>query len=218
MIVEVFRNGSQVVLRELVDVTLEARLRSAALIVPPRLFLGEIGQRLEPSARQPEEQAALAVDHGDDRALAAAQQRHQRLEVEVGPDVNAVRHAVAQRARAPERVEPGGEDGEALDARAVEVVREVAADALEVGLNPALLVVGEVAPAAEGRLVRLVQKRVDLRRRARRRARHLGLEAEEEADRQAILSPESGQLPEPVPCDRTRHSVPPCHERGILFL
>ena len=61
--VELLGDRAQVLARELVDVALEARLRPAALVVPSGLLLGQVGERLEPPAREPEEEAALAVDH-----------------------------------------------------------------------------------------------------------------------------------------------------------
>ena len=143
--VEVGGNGSEVIAGELVDVPLEARLRPATLVVTSGLLLGQIRERLEPSVHEPEEQTALAVDDGDDRSLAAAEQRNERPEVEVGADAHAVRHRLAQSVDAPELVEPRGEDGDALRAGAVEVVREEVADALEVGLQPRLLVVRQLA-------------------------------------------------------------------------
>ena len=51
-------------------------------------------------------------------------QRDERREVEVRPDADAVGHGLAERVRAPERVEPGREDRDALRPCTVEVVRE----------------------------------------------------------------------------------------------
>ncbi len=117
VVVEILGDRAQMLSRELVDVPLVARLRPAALVVPSRLLLGQVGQRLEPPARQLEEEAALAVDHGDDRALAAPDERHERRDREVRPDADdVVRHALAERVRAPEPVEPGREERDALHA------------------------------------------------------------------------------------------------------
>ena len=115
--VEVGGDVAEVIAGELVDVPLVASLRPAALVVTSRLLLGQVRERLEPAVRELEEQAALAVDDGDDRSLAAAEQRNERREVEVRADAHAVRHRLAQSVDAPELVEPGGEDGDAAACR-----------------------------------------------------------------------------------------------------
>ena len=135
--VEVGGDVSEVIAGELVDVSLEACLRPATLVVTSGLLLGQIRERLEPSVHELEEQTALAVDDGDDRSLAAAEQRNERPEVEVGADAHAVRHRLAQGVDAPELVEPRGEDGDALRAGAVEVVREEVADRSKSDCSPA---------------------------------------------------------------------------------
>src|SRR4051812_14928900 len=100
--------------RELVDVPLVARLGPAALDVTSRLLLGQVGQRLEPPARQLEEEATLAVDDSHDRALAPPGERHQRRHREVGAYADEVLDRLAEGIRAPETVEPGCEQCHAL--------------------------------------------------------------------------------------------------------
>ena len=186
VVVEILRDRAQMLARELVDVPLEPRLRPAALVVPSGLLLGEVGQRLEPPARQLEEEAALAVDHGDDGAFAPSDERHERRDREVRPDADGVLDSLAERVRAPEPVEPGREQRDALHARAVELVREEVTDPLEVRLEPQLLVVRQLAPAGDGRPVRLVDERVDLRRSVGAGRRGRRVEPDEEADREGV--------------------------------
>ena len=80
--VELLGDLLQVLVDELLDVALVARLRPAALVVPAGLLVVVLGDLLEPPAAQPVELAALAADDGDERALAAADERHERREVE----------------------------------------------------------------------------------------------------------------------------------------
>src|SRR5881392_736283 len=149
--------------RELVYVPLEARLRPASLVVPAGLLLGQVGERLQTAVRQPEQETPFAVDQRDDRPVAAPQQRDERLEEKVGADADAVGHGLAQRVRAPGGVEPRGEDRQPLRPVALELVREVVADPLEIGLETELLVVPQLLTVRQRRLLRLVEQRIDLR-------------------------------------------------------
>ena len=76
---------------ELVGVALQARLRPAALVVAPRLLLEVVGQVLEAAGAEPVEAPLLAADDEDERALAAADERHERREVEELADLDPVR-------------------------------------------------------------------------------------------------------------------------------
>src|SRR5205807_1104144 len=90
---------AQVVPRELVDVTLEARLRPAALVVPRRLLVEALGDLVQPAAAQLVDVAALTAHDGDERAVTTRDERHERRHVELGTDA----HAVAARKPASSR-------------------------------------------------------------------------------------------------------------------
>ena len=68
---------------ELLDVPLEAGLRPAALVVPARHVVRTVDDLVQPPGAEPEQVAALAADDGDDRSLAAADERNERREVEL---------------------------------------------------------------------------------------------------------------------------------------
>src|SRR5262245_8875658 len=57
---------------ELLDVSLVARLRPAALVVPPRLLLRPVDELAEPSALQTEQPALLPANDGNECAVTAA--------------------------------------------------------------------------------------------------------------------------------------------------
>ena len=120
---------------ELLDVPLVARLRPAALVVPPGRVLGAVDDLLELSGAQPEQLTALAPDDRDDRAVPAPDERHERREVELAPDAHLVGDRLGQREHAPDVVEAGDEDREPLGPVARELVLEVVGDPLEVGLQ-----------------------------------------------------------------------------------
>ena len=111
--VDVLGDLLQVVVDELLDVPLVARLRPAALVVAAGRVVGLLDDLLEPAGAQAEEVAALAADEHHQRALAAADQRDERREVEAAADLDRVRHARAQRQRRPEVVERRAEDAPA---------------------------------------------------------------------------------------------------------
>ena len=155
------RDRLQVVLRELVDVALVPRLRPATLVVLARLLLREVGDLLELPGAQPVEEAQLAADVRNDRALAAADERDERREVEVAPDLDLVRHGLAERQRLPDVVEPGAEHRDAVGAVPVELLAEEVLDPLEVLAQPDPLLVGLVTAVGAVRLRALVDEGVD---------------------------------------------------------
>jgi hypothetical protein len=63
------------VVDELVDVPLEARLRPPALVVAPGRLVRLLDELLEAPRAEPVDVAALAPDEDDERALAAARGR-----------------------------------------------------------------------------------------------------------------------------------------------
>ena len=65
------------------DVPLVARLRPAALVVLARLLLAMVDDSSSRPPRQPVELPAFPADDGHDRALAAADERHQRREIQL---------------------------------------------------------------------------------------------------------------------------------------
>ena len=64
----------------LLDVPLVARLRPPALVVLPGLLLALVDDLLEPAGAQTEDLPALAADEGDERSVAAADERDERRE------------------------------------------------------------------------------------------------------------------------------------------
>src|SRR3954471_11339149 len=110
---------------DVLDVTLEARLRPPALVVLSGRLLGVVGDLDEAAAAQPVEIAALAPDDRDEGALAAADERHERRQIEALVDPDLVLDRARQRERPPEIVESGGEDSEPVGAVALEVEVEV---------------------------------------------------------------------------------------------
>ena len=136
---------AQVLGDELFDVPLEPRLRPASLIVAAGHLLGAVGDLVETPRVQPEEVAALTADEGDERPVAPTHERHERREVELASDVDAVRHGLDQCARPPHVVEARREHREPVRALALELVREPLADSLEVLSQPDALVVRQAA-------------------------------------------------------------------------
>ena len=187
------------VLGELVDVALVPRLRPAALVVLARLFLREVGDPLELPGAQPVEKAQLPADVSHDGALAAADERHERREVEVAPDLDLVGNGLAERQRLPDVVEPGAEHRDAVGAIAIELLAEEVLDPFEVLAQPDPLLVGLVAAVCAVRFRALVDKRVDARRCIARGRRVARMQVDVEADRAAFRRSESGELPQRVP-------------------
>ncbi len=72
----------QVVVHELLDVPLVARLRPAALVVPARLVLEMLDDLFQAAGVKAIDITALAADDGDEGTLAPADERNERREVE----------------------------------------------------------------------------------------------------------------------------------------
>ena len=176
-------HGAHVVGGELVDVPLEPGLRPAALVVAARLLLRVVGDLDEPPVTQAIDVAALAVDDRDERAVAAADERHERREVEGVVDRRGVGDLAGQRQRAPEAVQPGGEQREPVRALAAELLAEVAPHAVEVGAEALPLLVRQLVAVRRVRLLRLVERGVEARLRVRGRGRVRGIEVDVERDR-----------------------------------
>jgi hypothetical protein len=143
---ELFRHGLVVLVRDVFDMALEPRLRPPALIVAARSILRPVGDLGEPASLKSEQASGLAVDDDHERAFATADERDERCEQEVVGDADRVRHPHRQRERAPDVVEPRGEDGEAVRAVPVEVGVEVSLEPLEVRLQTLANLVRKVTP------------------------------------------------------------------------
>ena len=145
-------------------------------------------------------------DDGDEGAVPAPEQRHERREQEVVGDARRVGHGRRQREDAPDVVQPGREHGEPVGAVPVELAVEEPLEPLEVGLQPAAHLVREIGPRRAVRLRREVEQRVHARRRVAGRRDAARIEVEVEADRAAVLGPERRQLAQTVEADhRCRH-------------
>ena len=109
---ELVGDALEVVVDELVGVALEASLRPAALVVSPRLLLEVVGEVLETAGAEAVEAALLAADDERRGALAAADERDERRQVEKPADLDLVRHDLGERQGPPHVVEAGAEDGQ----------------------------------------------------------------------------------------------------------
>ena len=94
-----------------------------------------VGDLVQPAGPQAIELTSLTTDDRDDRSFTAADERHERREMELSADPDAVGNRLDERARPPDVVEAGGEDREPVGAVADEVVLEEVADAREVLLQ-----------------------------------------------------------------------------------
>src|SRR5262249_54383750 len=150
----------QMLLDEAVDVALVIRLRPAPLIVAARLRVRAVDDFHQLARAQPVELAALAADDRDEGSFAAADERHERREEELAIDLDLVADGFGERQRPPDVVESGAEEREAVGAVAVELVAEVAADAVEVSLESDPLVVRQAGPTDEFVFRSLVEQRV----------------------------------------------------------
>ena len=204
-----------VLVREVLDVPLEPGLRPAALVVPARRVLRPVGDRLQAAVPERQHASLLAADDGDERAVSAPEQRHERRQQEVVGDARRVGHRRRQREHAPDVVRPGREHREPVRAVPVELAVEELLEPLEVGLQPAAHLVGEVGPRRAVRLRRQVEQRMDPRRRVAGGRDAAWIEVEVEADRAAVLGPEGRQLAQTVEADhRCRHTRPFCLSRA----
>jgi hypothetical protein len=148
---------------------------------------------------------ALAAEERDDRALAAADERDERREVELPADPDAVGHRLDQRARPPDVVHSGREDRDAVRTIALELVGEVVADPREVVLQRDPLVMRE-PPVVRLRMALAVgEQRTHPGRGVAGGRSRLRIEVEVEADRATLLRPELRELAEPVPAHRLGH-------------
>jgi thioredoxin reductase (NADPH) len=206
--IELIRNLTQVLLDELLDVALVARLRPAALIVLPRLVLGVVRDFLESTGMQAVELAALSSHDDDQRAFPTTDEGNERREIELPPHLGVVRDRLGQRKRPPHVVEPGAEDRQSMSAVARELALVVLADAIEVGPEADSLVVSELAAVRPVSPARLIEKRVEAGRGVGRRRRKTRIEIEIEAHGAALLGLESGEIAEFVPGDRSRQGLP----------
>src|SRR5687767_7899244 len=103
----------------------------------------QVGELLEAAPAQAVEHTLFAPDHNDQRSLPAADERHERGEVELPANAHLVWHRLRQRERPPDVVHRGREDGEPMSTVAAELVGEVGADAVEIGLEALPLVMRE---------------------------------------------------------------------------
>src|SRR6266487_3679331 len=110
------------ILNELLDVPLVARLRPAALVVAARRVVVLFDDLFEPPGPEPVEFAALAADEGDQHAVVTADERHERREVELEVDQGKVGNALAESERVPRAVETVAEHREPVRALAAELV------------------------------------------------------------------------------------------------
>jgi hypothetical protein len=152
--------------------------------------------------------AALAPYERHQRALPAADERHERREMEVSADPHAVGHRLDERARPPHVVEPRGEHREPVGAVAVEIVLEEGANPREVVLQADPLVVRETAAIRLRPPLALVEQRAEARVCVTGRRRDARVEVHVEADRTPLLRLELGKLPKPVPGHRFGHQPP----------
>jgi hypothetical protein len=127
-------------------VALVARLRPTALVVLARRLLGAVRDLRELAATQREHASLLAADDGDDRTVAATDQRHERAEQEVIGDASRVCDLPGKREHTPDVVRACSEDREAMRAVPVELLAEVAAEPVEVGLQPRFGLVRKIGP------------------------------------------------------------------------
>jgi len=206
--IESVRNLTQVLLDELLDVALVARLRPAALIVLPRLVLGVIRDLLESAGMEAVELAALSPDDDHQRAFPPADEGNERREIERAPHLGVVRDRLGQRERPPDVVEAGAEDRQPVGAVARELTLVVLADAVEVGPEADSLVVSELPAVRSVSPARLVEKRVEAGRGVARRRRQTRIEIEIEAHGAALLGLESGEIAQFLPGDRSRQGLP----------
>src|SRR5439155_24682131 len=91
--VEGRRDVLEVILDELLDVALVARLRPAALVVPARLLVELLFELLEPPSPEPVEIPPLTTDDSYEQALAPPDERHERPQVEHPTDLDPVGHS-----------------------------------------------------------------------------------------------------------------------------
>ena len=206
---ELGADALEVVVDELVGVALEAGLRPAALVVSPRLLVEVVGEILETAGAEAVETALLAADDEHESALAAADERDERRQVEKPADLDLVRHHLGQRQGPPHVVEAGAEDGQTMSTVSLELGLDVAANALEILPQCESLLVRELPRPPTVLLGRLVQKGVEARLGVAGRRNRTRIEVEVDADRKPVLSLEACEVAKLVPGDSSCHPVAP---------
>jgi hypothetical protein len=206
--VELLCDLLQMLVDERLDMTPEARLRPAALIVLSRLFLGVIGDFLEPSAPQSVELAALTAHDDDKCAFTASHERHEGRQIELPSHFHLIRNCLGQRQRPPDVVEAGAEDREAVGPVAGELALVVLPNAVEVVLHAQSLVMRELTAVGAVAFPSLVEERVQAGYCVRGRRRVARIEVEVQADCTALLGLEPCEITEFVPGDRSRQGSP----------
>src|SRR2546421_1807885 len=151
------------VLDELLDVPLVARLRPAALVVAAGRVVVLLDDLFEPPGAEPVEVASFAADEGDEHAVVAADERHERREVELEVDQGKIGHAIAEGERVPRAVDAVAEDREPARALAAELVLEEGPEPVEIGAHAFFLLARDIRlvrrlPAADP-----VEERIDAR-------------------------------------------------------
>ena len=183
-----------------------------------RLFVELLDGLLQATVVQPVDVPALAADDGDKRTLASAHERHEWGDVQARTHLDEVGHALAQRERPPDVVEPRAEDGEAVGAVAIELLLEEGTEPLTVFAQTLLLLVRELWPAGRFRAVDLVEERVHPRRRVACGGGVARIQVEIEADRAAVLRPKPCEVPEAVPRHCRGHYVSLRRKAAILVI
>jgi hypothetical protein len=173
-----------------------------------RLLLEVVHELLEPPASELEELAALSPHDDEQSTLAAADERHERREIELPPHLGVIGYRFGQGQRAPDVVEAVGEDGEAVRPLSRELAVEEITNPLEVGLQSLALIVIQVAAIGAISFGRLVEERVQPRRRIAARRCDTWIEVEVETDGAAFFRLEAGKITELVPGDRSRQESP----------
>src|SRR5436190_3442128 len=201
-------------LDELLDVALIARLRPAALIVATRLLIELVDDLLEAPGSQPVDLALFASDNGDDRPVATRDEGNERREVEVAAHANTFGDGLREQQRAPVVVEGGGEDGKPVRAVTLELVVEPPSDALEVRLQPEAPLVREIGPVD---LLGLVQDGIHSRLRVPRRRHLRRIQVQVEADGTAVLGAERRELAQSWPGHGSRHRPPVGYHDGAIL-
>src|SRR5919197_1975368 len=173
----------------------------------PVLLVELLDELLEPAGPEPIELSPLPPDDGDQRPFAAADERHQRREVERAPDANEIRHALAQRQRLPDVVEPRAEDGVTTRALAAELLRKERAQTGGVSSKTLLLLVRQLGPVGRLGAHDLVDEGVHAARRVARGRRDARIEVEVEADRASVRGAERREIAQALPGHSRRHRL-----------
>ena len=209
----------QVVMDELLDVPLVARLRPAALVVAAGRVVVLLDDLLEPAGPQAVEVAALAADEDHQRALAAADQRDERREVEAAVDLDRIGDARAQRQRHPEVVQRAAEDGAGRACRRGRTPARStrAGDRGRGAAPPAARASARAAVPPSERSISSISAftRVSVVGGGRRVAR---IEVDVEADRAAVLRPKAREVAQAVPRHCRGHRESLRRKAAILFI